>query len=131
MTAIPSAPRAQADSVAELSYEEFQAMRAAIQYHRTEDFEDGDFKTADLFRYVRLLRSSDYQEWIARQAWAFWRERQSTEQLIADYMRRCEEAGSNLANSEDETSERMCWRADGAADALEHILQELRNRGRQ
>lgn len=45
---------------------------------------------------------------------------------LKDYRLRCEQTGCELADKEDESSQRMYWRADGASDALETVEQEIR-----
>lgn len=59
------------EQIPELTDEQGRAMLAALQYHKTEDFPDSDFRTADMFRYVRLLRLNGYQEYIHCVAFAF------------------------------------------------------------
>lgn len=44
---------------------------------------------------------------------------------VKDYRLKCEQTGVDLADKEDESSQRMYWRADGAADALEIVEGEL------
>lgn len=44
---------------------------------------------------------------------------------VRDYRLKCEQTGVQLADKEDEGSQRMYWRADGAADALEIMEGEL------
>jgi hypothetical protein len=45
--------------------------------------------------------------------------------LLRDYMEKCEQTGCDLAEKTDEVSERMYWRCDGAADAIEHLINEV------
>lgn len=46
---------------------------------------------------------------------------------VKNYRLKCEETGTKLSDSEDESSQRMYWRADGAADALETVERELQS----
>lgn len=55
-------------------------------------------------------------------------ERAATVNILTEYMLTCEGTGCKLAEAEDETSVNMYWRADGAADALEHLIGILRSR---
>lgn len=45
--------------------------------------------------------------------------------IMKAYIKQCEKTGCDLSEKTDETSNNMYWRADGAADALEAILQEI------
>jgi len=44
---------------------------------------------------------------------------------VKEYRLKCEQTGVDLSEKEDESSQRMYWRADGAADALEIVEREL------
>jgi hypothetical protein len=56
------------------------------------------------------------------------RERESIIKRLEVYMRGCEETGCKLADSDDEVSSNMYWRADGASDALEFLIGEIHAR---
>jgi hypothetical protein len=48
-------------------------------------------------------------------------------EIAKDYRLRCEQTGCDLADKEDESSQRMYWRADGASDALEIIEGQIKD----
>lgn len=51
---------------------------------------------------------------------------EETVKLIDGYMKLCEQQASDHSGKEDEISQRMYWRCDGAADALGHIANKIK-----
>ena len=46
-------------------------------------------------------------------------------EIAKDYEKECSETTVKFSESDDKTSERIYWRADGACDALEHLWQRF------
>lgn len=56
-------------------------------------------------------------------------EREQIIKILADYEDQCGETAKRFADlTDDPTDERMYWRADGAADSMEHLIAAIRSR---
>lgn len=56
-------------------------------------------------------------------------EREQIIKVLADYEDQCGETAKRFADlTDDPTDERMYWRADGAADSMEHLIAAIRSR---